>query len=386
MAESLLPMPLFYALGDALIKRDELLEKVWGGKLNAFQRSKDVLPSEACVEFSNGALTSLNASPAPVLGTASEPIKPEPIGIGKPLTIEIREVYTGEYPRKFLRSSSDMLVTTPMKGIEVFNGSPRAINFLEKSVGQRRRFRNTDPTQPGTPLVFYSPALTSMNSVLKVEAAFDEFPGEVFSALATATQSAAGIPVFAPASAYLFAAGQLINLASKLGDLAFDNKPEFGETTEVSFDRPGDFAAVADFRLLMAENQFREIAKDYKVDAKGTLVRVADGTPYDGDYPYVVLCFDGRKRKNYEGFNSTAATADLLERFIGGKNQLSVQMDTALEGMKLYSDMRFRQQAQRVQEEILEEADPDRKAELIKQRDAAAKNILCADLKPKFGE
>jgi len=74
-----------------------------------------------------------------------------------------------------------MLVTTAMKGLSVYKGSPRAVNFVMKDIEPKSHIRNVDPTQVGTPLVFYSPALTSLNSVLKVEIAFADFPEEFLS-------------------------------------------------------------------------------------------------------------------------------------------------------------------------------------------------------------
>lgn len=72
----------------------------------------------------------------------------EPVGIGKPLTIEIRHIYTGQYPktRSFgrggQRRNQGMLVTSAMKSIATFDAAPRAVNFLTKNVTGGKNLSN----------------------------------------------------------------------------------------------------------------------------------------------------------------------------------------------------------------------------------------------------
>jgi hypothetical protein len=55
------------------------------------------------------------------------------IGMSKALTIQIRHVYTGQFPRhKFRSRRKDMLGNSALKDLIVFNAATRATNFLRK--------------------------------------------------------------------------------------------------------------------------------------------------------------------------------------------------------------------------------------------------------------
>src|SRR5205823_2086794 len=126
------------------------------------------------------------------------------IGLNKPLTVQIRHVYSGQFPKQsFFSKNKDMLVTSAMKDVAVFNAQPRAVNFLRKSVGAKSNFDSPDATAQGTPLVCYSPAVTSSSTILTLEIVFDEFPDELISKVSGAISSLAGVPLFLPASGYL---------------------------------------------------------------------------------------------------------------------------------------------------------------------------------------
>lgn len=383
-------MSLFYAIGDGLVSRDELVEKSLIGASKVFKKALTKEPSRAQLEFSSGIATAKNIITATAMNKRGQPVKPKDIGLGRPLTIEIRHVYPGKYPKSGVGTKKGMLITSAMKGIEVYNGMPRAINFLIKKAKAKMPIRYVDPTAIGTPLIFYSPAVTSLNSTLKIEIAVDDFPEKVFKTLSAVAKKASGIPIFAIASTSLFIAGEILNLAGILGNAIFDRGPKFEEIISVSFDRPGDFVTVADFRLLMDGKHKRELDNKYKVNNQGVLVSQENGTPYEGDYPYVVLCFDGRKRDGYKNFTPTAATADILESFYGSEDMQSMSFDVVINAMELYSDWEYRQLALQKNKEVLDLKQDDsnyakNKKYLKKVRDAALKNIKKDELKPKFG-
>ena len=100
------------------------------------------------------------AQPA-VLRDGEARIKFEPIGIGRPLIVEVRRVYTGSHPAPgWFSESKDMLVTSAMKSIATFNAAPRAVNFLKKGVERKTTLTQVAATSDGTPLVYYSFAMT----------------------------------------------------------------------------------------------------------------------------------------------------------------------------------------------------------------------------------
>src|SRR4051812_33936040 len=122
-------MSLYHVVGSELVLQDAFLD-----------RRRDTLESMSL----------------PVPGT-------EPIGAGKPLSIIIRHVYTGRFPKGavFGGSRRDLLLTSAVRDVlTTFNAAPRAINILKRRIPHRSDIKGVDATENGTPLVFYTPAVT----------------------------------------------------------------------------------------------------------------------------------------------------------------------------------------------------------------------------------
>ena len=83
-----------------------------------------------------------------------------PIGPNKPLTILIREVYTGDQPRTLLGGKKPMAVVTGLKDYSAYAASSRAVNFLvADGVAPGARFKTQSTFDQGTNVVAYSPAV-----------------------------------------------------------------------------------------------------------------------------------------------------------------------------------------------------------------------------------
>ncbi|MCL4180097.1 MAG: hypothetical protein KJ072_20410 [Verrucomicrobia bacterium] len=194
-------MAIFYALGDALVSHDELRAKAAHGKLQQFHQEILSGSKTARLDFKFGMATAKNLVKPKTTSTGGI-IQPREIEIGKPLTVQLRHVYTGNKAKGFW-GDKDMLVVSAMKSLATYDAAPRAINYLVRKATNNRNFRTPDATDAGTPLICYSPALAQSSSVVTVEVMFHGFPKETFDAVAQAFSMAAGLPVFAPASAYL---------------------------------------------------------------------------------------------------------------------------------------------------------------------------------------
>ena len=108
------------------------------------------------------------------------------------------------------------------------------------------------------------------------------------------------------------------------------------------------------------------------------------GRPYDGPEPYVVLLLDGKRQDAFKDFSPTAATAALLERFLQQKDGSEVVIATIVDAVKLYNDMRFRREADRLKEQLggVNARSPEGQA-LKKKMDAMLANVGEQLLKPK---
>lgn len=304
-----------------------------------------------------------------------------PIGLNKPLTVQIRHVYTGQFPQsRFFSGRKDMLVTSAFKDVAVFNAATRAVNFLKKGVSPKTPFNSPAATEEGTPLVSYSPAVTSTSTILTLEIIFDQFPEQLFQTVSTALAGIGGIPLFLPASGYLMAASSVVKLAGNLGQALFDGKPAFSATETLDFDVPGGEEATADFRVV-CNPSFDPSA--FHVNPKLGLIDPRTQKVYDGDEPYIVLSLDGRKQDLFATFTPTAASAAIMQRFFNVKEGSEVLMDTLVDALKLYSDSKFRAQADAVKTSINElPANSDARKALQDRYDALIANILTDALKP----
>jgi hypothetical protein len=362
-------MPIYRSLGSALVSEDEYLEKIGQGAFRS-------LADGGSVEFSTGVL---HDGGFEVMNTEFVPI-----GLGKPLTIEIRTAYTGKNPRGFGAGKKDMLVTSAIRSITSYKGAPRAVNFLKSNVKQHTYYDYPAATADGTPVVFYSPALVDSDTILTLQMGFDEFPDEVFEQVGSVFGQAAAIPAFVAHSGYLLGAGAIVKFLGKLGSLIFDRPAVYEATEPLRFEYPGAEAPVAGYLLMTAEEFPHELRKAYQVGKNGRLQK--DGQDYTGDIPYATLLLDGRERKAYKDFAPTHATAAMLDRFFKIGEGQSSPLDMVVDAMTLYNDLTFHKKAVEAQRELRDfpEGSPER-ARLQEAYKAYVKNIQNDQLKPVTG-
>lgn len=77
-------------------------------------------------------------------------------------------------------SGKQMAIVTGLKDYSVFAASSRAVNFLEKNIKPRTRFKAPSTFNDGTNVVAYSPAVLTDSFHFTVEMAFDRFPDGLF--------------------------------------------------------------------------------------------------------------------------------------------------------------------------------------------------------------
>lgn len=308
-----------------------------------------------------------------------------PIGIGKPLTIQIRHVYTGKYPKEggLFGSSKDVAIVSGVKDYSVFAATARALNWIQRGHKARKPLKTPSAFTDGTPVVAYYPALTADSLTLSIEIAVDDFPQDFVNSLGDAFQTLGGVPLMLPYSGFLLGAGEILKLAGGIGNGLFDGRPEFTITEPLNFDVPGSIVPQADFRLLTPSEILH---LEYKYDDAKGLVHQDTGKRYEGDDPYVVVSLDGKERPALAEFAPTAASASILKRFFNVGEDVRTPIDTVVEGIKLASDMRFRSKALETKGALdkLPPDSPDR-AKLQLQYDALIKNIGNDLFKPKAG-
>lgn len=311
-------------------------------------------------------------APAPVVGAFT------PIGPGRPLTVQIRHVYTGRFPRKggLFGGSKDVALVSGVKDFAAFAASSRALNLLSHDVRARTHLKGS-AFDEGTPVVLYSPAVMTDSLMLSVELAVDSFPSDFIRSVGQSLRALAGLPLMLPHAGLLLGAGEVARMASDLGGGLFDGRPAFSITEAINFDVPGGRTAQADFRVmthdttLAANHRYRD----------GTGLVDAAGAIYEGDSPYVVISLDGKERPSLAGFAETVASAAVLARFFGMKEGGTASVEILTDGLRLASDMRYRVRADALGEAI-GNASGDARDRLVTEREAVLKNILNDILRP----
>jgi hypothetical protein len=307
----------------------------------------------------------------------------EPIGTGRPLSIILRHIYTGRYPKGsvFGASRKDLLLTSAVRDVfTTSNAAPRAINVVKRRIAQQTDIKGIDATENGTPLIFYTPAVTMVSTTATIEMSFDDFPDELASRIGTAIVSGGGIPLFGPYGPVLIGVGLAIKLVSSVVNALTDSRPEFSISERLEFELP-DGAPIAAGHVVLCESTFDPMP--YKFTLGKGLVD-AKGHTYNGDEPYLVILLDGKKQDAFKGFAPTAATAALLERFLQQKDGSEVVISTIVDAVKLYSDFRFRKEADKLAAQLEGfKKDSDEYKALKKKIDALLANVEEQMLKPK---
>lgn len=279
-----------------------------------------------------------------------------PIGIGKPLCVEVLTVYTGDIPG---RRRNDLMVASGVKSIETFDAAPRAVNQLidNSKVGDNRVLLPS-AFNTGTPIVYYSPGVVNATTLIALELISDSFDDSVFSSIGGLFDAAAGIPIFAPAKSLLVVGSFLVKTFASLGKALFETDAFLQADVQLRFDTPGFPVSLARHVVLCNERD-HNVLKAYKVqiltgmgEARAVLVHRQSGNEYSGSAPYLIANFNGAKRAELENFTPTLASAALLERFykaddVGGKAMTALQ-----EGLQLFNDLSFHKKAEQLKKNL----------------------------------
>jgi hypothetical protein len=316
--------------------------------------------------------------------TAEEavPITFKPVGPGLPLTVEIRFLYTGRYPSNILSHPRDMLLSSSLKNLDLFDAAVEAVNFLIAQVNSRSGFSAPPADKNGTALVYYSPAVTTIKSVVTFNLIFQNFNSAVLDKISGVFSGVAGIPIFMAAAPYLIGAKAVLKLAGDVGNQLFNGKPDFAITYTINFSDPGDPVQDAGFVVLFKEDEDPDTnPQKLTFDSRRGLVD-ASNQPYKGPAPYIVISIDGTQQDSLKSFAPTAASAALMSKFFNAQDGDTIPTQDILDALQALNDVKFSQKAADLQKQIAS-ASADQKAALESQLKAVAANIQNDALKPK---
>lgn len=338
-------MAILYSVGKSLVDFEELNERIAIGDFNTFQE-------KAQQEQESFLVPAKNKEEKP------QEVSFSPVGIGKPLSVEILTVYTGDAPRKLFGGKPDLLVVSGIKSVQTFDAAPRAINQIEENI-KDKQYIKPGAFSNGSPIVYYTPSLEASTTFLSFELVVDTLKRDTISAVENLFESASGLPVFAPASEYLIAGSIIVSIVSDLLD-AFESPAFLSGTLDLRFLTSGIPIFRSGHYVIYNRSDLHDF-REFKIgnldDGFGNimtaLVHKGTGKEYKGDAPYIILNIDGRIRPDLEGFVPKLASAAILDQFYGkDKGQQVVQaLETAV---VLYNDMSFRKKGERMVDRLKE--------------------------------
>lgn len=365
-------MPQFYGYGNSLVSSEQFMQ----ASDKELRKLASGAPPAALVSARFATrLSGLNFAAAP---------QPTAIGIGRPLSAELAYVYTGSLSKPGWHRP-DMLLASSVKKLPVYDAAPRAMQTVLQGVSEKFGFSSLPANIPGTPLIYHTPSLTDRGITVTIEMIFDRFPSETFDQIGNMLSTAAGIPVFAPAGAYLMAGSIIVKLFAKVAEAIIDGRPAFAENLNINVDRPLYQDTAPGFLVLCPPGTLAGAIgrKEFIPAGDRGLISAGGGAPYNGPDPYVIVSLDGSDRTDYASFTPTMAAASVLSRFLHIGDGQPTATGLMIEALKAYNDIHYRSLADSAKKRL---ADLDPNSEeaknLKKLLEAYIKNIGNDDLRP----
>lgn len=332
-------MATVFYFGDIPVTERELNEKKKEGAFKRFfaKRDKGETPE---IAFSQGDFI-------PELIRDLDTPQFTDIGFGKPLSIEILSAYTGDAPNKLFGGKKDLLISSQLKGVANTEVPPKMIHQIEKKVA------DFSYVMPGgaslvSPVVYYSPLVDTNSLNCTFELMADTYDEKAVETIKSLLSGAAGMPVFAPVSGYLFAGAMLTSIIGDISAKIFESKPFLKETLPIKFDTPGIPISQSKMMVLCEdgnEDEFIAYAPLLTPNQKIKLAHRQTGQIYKGSIPFLIISIDGRERPELTDFAPKLATVDIIEKFYGsGKEKQEVK--GLQDAMLLYNDLKMSKKAQ----------------------------------------
>ena len=270
-----------------------------------------------------------------------------PIGLGRPLCVQIIHVYTGDAPGRLFGGDPDMLVVSGVKGPETFNEAQKAINQLTPKVAANT-YISPGAFSKGTPVVYYSPALEANELNISFHLVAESFREKAFEQIGRLFDKAANLPLFVPAQSKLIAGSAILQMAKRLGKAVFESKPFMEDNLEIRLNVGGFCNFSAGIKLICEESKGDELmerceirrvndrnrGENYFLFDKGT------DQKYTGDTPFILINVDGSERKQFEGFKPKIASAAMIRRFYG-EDVGEVGLQSLESALVLHNDLHY---------------------------------------------
>lgn len=337
------------------------------------------------------------------LAQTSTPLTP--IGLGKPLSIRIRSMFSGGnvWHRRTGRAAvGDVLVTSAVKNPLFYDAAPLAMNYYFPKAQSEQRLKPL-PTAAGSDVVFYSPGVVSDSLQVQVQMSFDRFDEQRYLRWTKAVGAVAGLPVFAVPGpqgvglrALIVAAENTAEIILRSIDRWVDGSNDWISTGAIHVAEAGEKRARSGYVLfygndqdhkpivpghggVIFEKEFRKRKEQYVV-RDGTLRyrEAPDQLVLQGE-PYVLAILNGAREPHLKQWAPAAVTAILADRFLNMEENGSSDFVGILSA---YNDIVMARKISELDDELADDTlDADTRSKLSAQRSGAFKNLQDDDIK-----
>lgn len=282
---------------------------------------------------------------------------------GSPLSVRVVSVFPGD--KSYDRGDMAML-TSAVRSPMLHDAQPLAMHYLYRKVSYGGLLP-ARADEPGSDVIYYSPAELSEQLDVVVRLTFDKFNMATFNSWIDAAATAVALPVFAvsgPAGSAWVAVGKnAAKLVTRVVDRALDGDNERVMTWRINLSSPGRPITKSGYVLLYPDgNKLRaaevvaidgdtdgdgvdELTGAFERDGKQFIVRKGklhwrnqpDKVVVTGD-AFVLAYVNGAKIRGLEGWSSAAVSASLAEKFL---NAGTGGAEDALEAFKLFNDVHW---------------------------------------------
>lgn len=305
-------------------------------------------------------------TPSGTAKVASTVRKGRPIGPGKPMTIEIEDVWLGD----LFEGERDVLILSRVKDPRDHPAGVNALNWYRTDMKPRRFL--PDDAGAGSKVVYYSPAVDAKELSVSVQIATDHaFNPSVAKQWVQAATGAAGLPAFLGAGpqgqAIVTAVGTALEIGVDLIDNLLDGDPvSLGWEMNIDAVREANFEGgwvllTPDYTTVKSDGGFwvgpttEEVKLDligeqFEVNQNGQLLWRETGKRVEEDWPYALLKVDGTPDDKLRKWKAMELTAELTTRFLGA-DRGPLHTDVT-EAFSAFNDVRMTQRIAAVDKKL----------------------------------
>lgn len=341
----------FQIIGNKMVDFDEW-ESIEPRKIESFFNAV-AEKKEMQILTRNGILNSLDVRDA----FAKDPIPSQPIGLGKPLSVEILGIYNGDHPNVFLGGKKrDTILVSGITNPLQTSASARAVNLIKENT-KERKYLERAAWDAGTSLIYYSPAMDRSKCTISLELKTDNFEQEIVDAITTVLKDASEYPLFLTAAPFLYAGSRVLGSLGNVANSILEKKKNMEDSIVIQFKTASIPPSIAR-RVLFCNESDKRLFRQYDIktlDNDGDyivrLVHKTNGQVYNGKAPYIIVNLDGAVKKEYEAFVPLIATSTQVNKFFGGQVTESV-MKAFQDSMALANDMAYLNKIKDAKEDI----------------------------------